>query len=89
MAALVSLSTAPLSQRVASTHSRPVALSLTDRVGLTPARRAVLEATIAHDRTLGDVVQRGGHVVDVIIQDEYTHDVVVADGELYLVYDST
>jgi hypothetical protein len=66
-----------------------MALPLTDRVGLTPARRASLEATIAHDHTLGDVVQRGGHVVDVIVQDEYTHDVVVADGELYLAYDST
>lgn len=66
-----------------------VALPLTDRVGLTPARRAALDATIAGDRTLGDVVQRGGVVIDVIIQDEYTHDVVVADGELYLAYDST
>ena len=67
-----------------------MALPLADRVGLTPARRAALEATIAHDRTLGDVVQRGGHVVDVIIQDEYTHDVVIRHPSgVYLAYDST
>ena len=66
-----------------------MALPLTDRVGLSPSRRAALGATIARDRTLGAVGPRGGHVLDVVIQDEYTHDVVVADGELYLAYDST
>lgn len=46
-------------------------------------------------RTLEELVVRcvasGGRVslVRVIVQDEYTHDVVVRDGDRWLVYDST
>ena len=44
--------------------------------------------------TLEDVLRWGGHVLEVIVQDEYTHDVIVQaprargdDG--YLVFDTT
>ncbi len=40
-------------------------------------------------RTLEEVLRAGGLPVDVIVQDEYTHDVVVPDGERFLVYDTT
>jgi hypothetical protein len=41
--------------------------------------------------TLEDILHWGGHVLDVVVQDEYTHDVVVRghsdDG--FLVFDTT
>jgi hypothetical protein len=40
--------------------------------------------------TLEDILRWGGHVLDVVVQDEYTHDVIVrghADG--FLVFDTT
>jgi hypothetical protein len=41
-------------------------------------------------RTLEDLVRRPDlMIIDVIVQDEYTHDVVAADGTRFLVYDST
>lgn len=41
-------------------------------------------------RTLEDLVRRPDLViVEIVIQDEYTHDVVVSDGATFLVYDST
>ncbi|HEX4449260.1 MAG TPA: hypothetical protein VH143_00255 [Kofleriaceae bacterium] len=41
-------------------------------------------------RTLEDVVRRPDlMILDVVVQDEYTHDVVVTDGARFLVYDST
>lgn len=42
--------------------------------------------------TLADVLRWGGDVIDVIVQDEYTHDVVVRGpvaGPVFLVFDST
>ncbi len=39
--------------------------------------------------TLEDVVRAGLDVVEVIVQDEFTHDVVVARDGKYLVLDST
>ena len=32
---------------------------------------------------------RGAELVEVIVQDEYTHDVIVRHGDGYLVFDST
>jgi hypothetical protein len=63
---------------------------------LGPERRAEIERFVEEQRTLEDVL-RAAHarlpparVVDVVTQDEYTHDVVVAFGEAeYLVYDTT
>jgi hypothetical protein len=41
-------------------------------------------------RTLEDLVRRPDlMIVDVVVQDEYTHDVVATDGTRFLVYDST
>ena len=69
---------------------------LTDRVGLPPARYAALEAAVARQATLADVIAWGVAqnppciVADVIVQDEYTHDVILPyrDG-LHLIYDTT
>ncbi len=66
-----------------------MALPIDDRVGLAPAQRQALEATLAAQHILQDVV-RWRMVSAVVTQDEYTHDVVVPwDGGLHLVYDST
>ena len=58
--------------------------------------RASLEATAGKHKTLEEVVRWGllrrppAPVVDVVVQDEYTHDVVVQyNDRIYLVYDST
>jgi len=39
--------------------------------------------------TLEDVLARGFDVLDVIAQDEYTHDVVAKRGENFVVFDTT
>lgn len=39
--------------------------------------------------TLEDVLARGFDIVDVIVQDEYTHDVVARRGESFVVFDTT
>jgi hypothetical protein len=39
--------------------------------------------------TLEDVLARGFDIVDVIVQDEYTHDVVARRGETIVVFDTT
>jgi len=67
-----------------------------DRATLAPDRLAVLRAAVPRQDTLGDAVAWWtGHepplrVAEVVVQDEYTHDVVVPwrDG-LFLVYDTT
>jgi hypothetical protein len=55
-----------------------------------------IEAIVARHRTLADVVEWGlaqtppRLVADVIVQDEYTHDVIVPlDEKRWLVYDTT
>ena len=66
------------------------------REGVAPAQLEGLAAMIARQQTLEDVVRWGlAHtpprmIVRVVVQDEYTHDVVLhyADG-VYLVYDTT
>ncbi len=56
-------------------------------VGAAAAPAASLLARLA---TLEDVIRQPGFtLLDVIVQDEYTHDVVVAAGGVYLVFDST
>jgi hypothetical protein len=41
-------------------------------------------------RTLEDIVRRPDlTIVDVVVQDEYTHDVVVAEAARFLVFDAT
>jgi hypothetical protein len=39
--------------------------------------------------TLEDVLALGHELVEVIVQDEYTHDVVTRDRARYIVYDTT
>ena len=47
-------------------------------------------ALIAGLATLEDIIRRPGFtLLDVIVQDEYTHDVVVAAGASFLVFDTT
>jgi hypothetical protein len=52
-----------------------------------------LLALAAAHRSLEDVVRalpaRGWSLVEVVTQDEHTHDVVVAAGARFLVYDTT
>lgn len=56
---------------------------------------AVGDAVLAHHAlathldTLEDVLRWGAHVLEVVVQDEYTHDVVVTRGEGFLVFDTT
>jgi hypothetical protein len=60
-----------------------------------PEMRAI-EALVAAQETLEDVVRWGLSlsppriIADVVVQDEYTHDVVIAHPSgVYLVYDTT
>ena len=72
---------------------------VTDRAGLEPDRLAALRRELASQRTLADVLAwaRGqtppAEVAEIVTQDEYTHDVVVAAGpaqaRLYLAFDTT
>lgn len=61
---------------------------------MAPAERAVLEQELAALGTLHDLIQwglaRGWMVSAVVVQDEYTHDVVMpASAGRALVFDST
>jgi len=51
-----------------------------------------LARTVASLRTLADVIGAGFEVLDVVVQDEYSHDVVVrhpAHEDVHLVFDTT
>ena len=39
--------------------------------------------------SLEDVLRAGIEILDVIVQDEYTHDVIARDTRGYLVFDTT
>jgi len=55
-----------------------------------PAEHALLAALALRIGSLEDVVRRPDlTLVEVIVQDEYTHDVVVAARTRYLVFDTT
>jgi len=69
-------------------------VELEDRVGLSAEDRAALASEVARLTTLHDLilwgVARGTMVSDVVVQDEFTHDVVVTWGtSRYLVFDTT
>ena len=70
-------------------------LIVEDRVGLQPTERASLEARIAEFETLEDLIRWGRDQVppvtieSVVTQDEFTHDVLVLDHDLVLVYDTS
>jgi hypothetical protein len=53
--------------------------------------RAELARKVAPLQTLADVIAAGFEVVDVVVQDEFTHDVVVrhaAHADVHLVFDT-
>ena len=56
---------------------------------LTRAPPPHVVARLTQPATLHDAIGLGLAVVNVVIQDEYTHDVVVSAGEVFAVYDST
>jgi hypothetical protein len=67
-----------------------------DRAGLAPEELAAMAAVVGEHRTLADVLAWGRAqapprtVADIVTQDEYTHDVVVALArDRYLVYDTS
>ena len=69
---------------------------LDDRSGLDPLELEHLTSVVASQKTLEDVVRWSlgltppRIVCAVIVQDEYTHDVVIPyDGKRWLVYDTT
>ncbi|PRQ00497.1 hypothetical protein [Enhygromyxa salina] len=70
-------------------YAQRVALPLHDRVGLTTDQRAELLELLASHHMLQDVA-RWRMVSDIVTQDEYSLDVIVAwDHGLFLVYDTT
>ncbi len=61
-------------------------------VGDVPPAHAAALASATRLATLEDVLRWGGDVIEVIVQDEYTHDVVArAPGAVanFLVFDTT
>ncbi|HVK64458.1 MAG TPA: hypothetical protein VM694_08290 [Polyangium sp.] len=66
------------------------------RTDVEPGARRVIASLVASQRTLEDVVRWGlaltppRLVADVVVQDEYNHDVVLEHPTgVYLVYDTT
>lgn len=59
-------------------------------VGALPSEAVAALAAFAACETLEDVVRRLD-LVDVVVQDEYTHDVIArpAAGSVFLVFDTT
>jgi hypothetical protein len=69
---------------------------LEDRVGLDAARLREIQTAIADHHMLDAVIRWGSRsdpprtICRVVVQDEYTHDIVVPWGDgLFLVYDCT
>ena len=65
-------------------------LPFEDRAGLAEAAASALRAWATRPATLEELLRTEARIVDVVVQDEYTHDVVAAvEGGLFLVYDCT
>jgi len=71
-------------------------LPVLDRVGLSPSRLEAIVEAVAQHYSLDTVVRWGlattppRFIANVVVQDEYTHDVVLPwDDTLWLVYDTT
>lgn len=59
-------------------------------VGAIGAELAGRLALVDSFRTLEDVVRWSGELIDVVVQDEYTHDVIVrGPGQAFVVFDTT
>ena len=69
--------------------------TLTNRTGLSSELLAALKTELAGLTILQDVIRWGfaqkppSDVADVVIQDEFTHDVVLRWRHLFLVFDTT
>lgn len=69
-------------------------VEIDDRVGCSPELRAEVAAIVAQQKTMEQVVrwalQTGREIASIVVQDEFTHDVVVPFREgLVFVYDTT
>jgi hypothetical protein len=66
------------------------ALPLTDRSGLPPIERARLAAEVGGLATLAELIRWSPAVIRrIVVQDEYTHDVIVPWRDRTLVFDCT
>jgi hypothetical protein len=73
-----------------------ISLEIRPEVAISEDQRRAVGALVAGQRTLEDVVRWGlgqsppALIANVVVQDEYTHDVVIAHpAGFYLVYDTT
>ncbi len=65
-------------------------ITLDNNANLGPDAHAALEREVARHGSLVDAIRFSPTVVDVVVQDEYTHDVVLGGRHgLFLVYDTT
>ena len=74
-------------------------MRITDLANLSAIDFAKLEKVLAKHKTLGQVLTwassqpkedfRPQIVAEVVTQDEFTHDAVIPDKDLFLVYDTT
>jgi hypothetical protein len=85
---------------VASECTYSLVMRIRNRAGLTGSELAAIEAELGDQRTLADVIkwassQPAGKmspriIADVVVQDEFTHDIFVPWGErLMLVFGAT
>jgi hypothetical protein len=86
----------PTVVRVLDAADATLAWMIDLREGVSPALLPAIEAVVASQQTLEDVVRWGLSqepprlIERVVVQDEYTHDVVLGFSEgAYLVYDTT
>ena len=74
-------------------------MRITDLANLSAIDFAELEKVLAKHKTLGQVLTWAGSqpkeeflpqiVAEVVTQDDFTHDVVISNKDLFLVYDTT
>jgi hypothetical protein len=70
-------------------------MRLIDHTGMPQADHVALERRLDGLGMLGDLVRwlpqqsTAAALLDVIVQDEFTHDVIVSDSPRYLVFDTT
>jgi hypothetical protein len=71
-------------------------VTLVDRAGVSAKELNALSSELSPLSTLAEVIKWGlgrspeRTIIDVVVQDEYTHDVIMDwDGDLHLVFDTT
>jgi hypothetical protein len=66
------------------------AMQVSPRCALSDSEENEIHRSVQPLVMLGDVVRwNAASIVDVIVQDEFTHDVVVSRGPRWLVFDTT